>query len=65
MDRNYLKGTEGDRINAILAGCGANFRKLIKAFLCPFFEIRRILEKITRNYQRTSKTGLSVLIHMV
>ena len=32
MDRNYLKGPEGDRINALLAGIGANFRKLLAAF---------------------------------
>jgi hypothetical protein len=32
MDRNYLKGHEGDRLNALLAGIGANFRKLLAAF---------------------------------
>ncbi len=32
MSRNHLKGTEGDKINAILSGCGFNFRKLLKAF---------------------------------
>ena len=32
MDRNYLKGHEGDRLNALLAGIGANFRKLLTAF---------------------------------
>jgi IS5 family transposase len=31
MDRNYLKGEEGDKINAILAGCGFNLRKLLRA----------------------------------
>ena len=24
MDRNHLKGEDGDRVNAILAGCGFN-----------------------------------------
>ena len=33
MDRNYLKGREGDKINAILAGCGYNLRKLLKLLL--------------------------------
>ena len=33
MSRNYLKGTEGDRVNALLCGCGFNFRKLLRAFL--------------------------------
>lgn len=33
MGRNYLKGAEGDRINALLAGIGSNIRKLLAAFL--------------------------------
>lgn len=32
MIRNYLKGPEGDKANAILAACGYNLRKLYKAF---------------------------------
>lgn len=44
MDRNYLKGKEGDKINALLSGCGFNFRKLIKAFFLPKF-IGDILQK--------------------
>ncbi len=42
MDRNYLKGTEGDKMNALLAACGYNLRKLIRAFFLPI--IRRLLE---------------------
>ena len=30
MERNHLKGAEGDRINAVLAGCGFNIRKLLR-----------------------------------
>ena len=30
MDRNRLKGTEGDRINAILSAAGMNFWKLLR-----------------------------------
>lgn len=30
MDRNYLAGTQGDAINAILAAAGYNFRLLLK-----------------------------------
>jgi IS5 family transposase len=33
LARNYLKGTEGDRMNAILCGCGYNIRKLLREFL--------------------------------
>jgi len=40
MDRNRLKGIEGDRINAILCAAGMNFRKLQRfaaAFLHSLF----------------------------
>jgi transposase, IS5 family len=37
MNRNYLLGRNGDRINAILSGCGYNMRKLLRAFLWSFF----------------------------
>ena len=30
LKRNYLKGQQGDRINAFLASCGFNLRKLIR-----------------------------------
>ena len=38
LERNPLYGKEGDRINAILAGCGFNLRKLLRAFLLPIFK---------------------------
>lgn len=37
MDRNYLKGRLGDRINAVLAAAGYNFGLLLRwlaEFLC-------------------------------
>jgi len=43
MDRNYLKGTDGDRTNAILAACGFNLRKLLRALLWLLFkELERL-----------------------
>jgi IS5 family transposase len=33
LDRNYLKGQEGDRMNAILVGCGYNLRRLLRHLL--------------------------------
>jgi IS5 family transposase len=43
MDRNYLKGTNGDRMNAILAACGFNMRKLLRAiFWLIFKELERL-----------------------
>ena len=37
MSRNFLSGVFGDDINAILSGCGFNFRKLLRAFFLPIF----------------------------
>jgi IS5 family transposase len=37
MNVNYLKGKEGDRINAILTGCGFNLAKLLAAFFLSNF----------------------------
>jgi len=39
MGRNHLKGVAGDAINALLAGCGYNFRKLVRAvaLFCLWF----------------------------
>jgi IS5 family transposase len=38
LERNHLQGKDGDRINAILSGCGFNLRKLIRAFFLSFFQ---------------------------
>ena len=38
MNRNHLKGIDGDKMNAILAACGFNLRKLLRAFFCPLFK---------------------------
>jgi IS5 family transposase len=38
MDRNYLKGSDGDKMNAILAACGFNLRKLLRAILWLLFK---------------------------
>jgi transposase, IS5 family len=60
MDRNYLKGKEGDRINAILSGCGFNIRKLIRAILLWLFKERfrgiftdltTLIDRFNRLYQ--------------
>lgn len=38
LGRNYLKGQVGDCINALLAGCGFNLRKLIHFFMASGVE---------------------------
>jgi len=52
MARNLLKGIEGDKINALLSGCGFNVRKLLAVFFLPLIigqKIRQILDfKIER-----------------
>ncbi len=40
LDRNYLKGRDRDRINAILSGAGHNFRLLLKWLRLLFSLIR-------------------------
>jgi IS5 family transposase len=42
MGRNFLKGKEGDRTNALLAGIGANIRKLLAAFWPALLEWAQI-----------------------
>jgi IS5 family transposase len=36
LSRNWLKGEDGDRINVLMAACGFNMKKLLRAFL-PLF----------------------------
>jgi len=40
LARNYLLGVEGDKVNAILCGCGYNIRRLLRVFI---FWLRKIL----------------------
>jgi IS5 family transposase len=44
MSRNFLKGPEGDRVNAILSAAGYNMRKLIAASLYALTKIARFLQ---------------------
>ena len=44
MDRNHLTGQEGDRINALLAAVGYNFRKLMRGLF--FALLRWILSRL-------------------
>lgn len=39
MIRCFLKGADGDAMNAILAGCGFNLSKLLRAFRVRFFAL--------------------------
>lgn len=60
MDRNYLKGTEGDKMNAILAACGFNLRKLLRAFIWLIVkELKSV--KLIRIFK--TQSGLTVAHH--
>ena len=48
LDRNYLKGKEGDRVNAILCACGYNMRKLLVHIFCLISENCSILHFIAK-----------------
>jgi IS5 family transposase len=50
MERNHLHGSNGDMINAILAGCGYNMRKLLRAFSYLLI-FRWVKEKILSRVQ--------------
>lgn len=49
MSKNYLKGIEGDHINALLSGCGYNMRKLLTVFLLPYFIGLKIIKFFKKN----------------
>ena len=51
LSRNFLKGIEGDAINAILCGAGHNLRKILRQ-LALFIVLRLIA---MRHRQRTSE----------
>jgi IS5 family transposase len=46
LSRNYLLGILGDVRNVILAACGFNMKKLLRAFL--YLQLRRFLESYLR-----------------
>jgi hypothetical protein len=52
MLRNYLKGTEGDMINTLLAGAAFNMMKMLRkireSVICVLNEL---IERLIRNYQ--------------
>ena len=50
MDRNRLKGEEGDKLNAILSAAGMNFAKLpkwltviLRLFFTSYFGCQRVI----------------------
>jgi len=54
MQRNYFRGIEGDKINALLSGCGFNMRKLLKVFLWP----KSVVLLIRKEWKKTANLPL-------
>jgi IS5 family transposase len=50
--RNYLKGTEGDMINTLLAGAAFNMMKMLRKIRKSIiYVLNELIEKLVRNYQ--------------
>ena len=64
MDRNYLRGEVGDNINALLCGCGANIRKLIKAFFLSFILFTKNIKKMLHYLHITSEKRIELCIEL-
>jgi IS5 family transposase len=43
LERNHLKGTQGNAINALLSTAAMNFQKLLGFFLCRLLHFLRSL----------------------
>jgi len=46
MDRNHLKGMAGDRMNALLAGCGFNVRKLLRELFARILALSNAVQPL-------------------
>ena len=62
MNRNLLKGITGDDINALLAACGKNLRKLMQILLWLIFGMTFLSILTERNRQRANRSLRTWLI---
>ncbi len=62
MGRNYLKGRDGDRINAVLAAAGYNFSLLLRWFRCLLRSLLLILVRAVLA-PASLKTALGNILH--
>jgi IS5 family transposase len=51
LNRNHLKGQEGDRMNAILVGCGYNLRRLLRHLFYWLESVALILQRMRSHPQ--------------
>ncbi len=61
LDRNKLKGTEGDRINAVLSAAAMNFSKLMKHAEAFWRLVLSGLEARTASHGRLSLAAKSLM----
>ena len=61
MDRNYLKGTDGDKMNVILAACGFNLRKLLRAILWLIFKELKRLKMVLKPFGFALKPSMTMI----
>ena len=59
MQRNRLKGTEGDKINALLCACGFNLRKLMRAFCYLKLKLGLLTQIACKSLCNLSQSGKS------
>ena len=57
MGRNYLKGRDGDRINAVLAAAGYNFGLLLRWLAALLRALIAILDLVDRQPQTAQISG--------
>ena len=55
LDRNYLKGKEGDKINVVLSACGYNLRTIYRRIASIFFVFFFFFAKIPNNWLKILK----------
>jgi len=48
MSRNFLLGFQGDQINALMAGCAFNLKKILRAFLFVEFLFSTVEVKVKK-----------------
>ena len=61
MSRNWLKGKDGDMINALLCGCGYNMRKLLSFLFVPIYNmLKRLLRTSFYEYNISKLNFISL-----
>ena len=63
MDRNYLKGRVGDRVNAVLAAAGFNFGLLLRWLAELLRTILRAFAETPRRHKGSLKSAVGRVLH--